>query len=68
MVGKEPQTVVPQPLTGWISYPSYKILTARGLTEVIEHRRMEPIYYVTDDPDVRRKLGVATGGENSPPR
>jgi len=34
------------------------VLTANGFTEVIEHRHMEPIFYITDDPEVRRKLGV----------
>jgi hypothetical protein len=28
------------------------------LTEVIEHRQMESIFYLADDPEVRRKLGV----------
>ena len=31
---------------------------ANGTTEIIEHRRMEPVFYITDDPEVRRKLGV----------
>ena len=31
---------------------------SNGVTEVFEHRRMEPIFYVTDDPEVRRRLGV----------
>jgi hypothetical protein len=29
-----------------------------GITEVIEHRRMEPVFYISDDLEVRRKLGV----------
>ena len=39
-------------------YPMYEVLTANGITEVVEHRRMEPVFYITDDPEVRRKLGV----------
>jgi hypothetical protein len=39
-------------------YPMYEVLTANGITEVIEHRHMEPVFYITDDPEVRRKLGV----------
>jgi hypothetical protein len=39
-------------------YPRYEVLTADGVTEVIEHRRLEPIFYITDDPEVRRKLSV----------
>jgi len=34
-------------------YTSYEVITVGDLTEVIEHRRMEPIFYVVDDPAVR---------------
>jgi hypothetical protein len=30
-------------------YPSYEAITINGMTEIIEHRKMEPIFYVTDD-------------------
>jgi hypothetical protein len=30
-------------------YPSYEAITVNGITEIIEHRKMEPIFYVTDD-------------------
>jgi len=40
-------------------YPSYEIITVGRTTEVIEHRKMEPVFYVTDDPTVLSKLGVA---------
>lgn len=39
-------------------YPSYEVITVNGMTEIIEHRKMEPIFYVTDDPAVRKQLGV----------
>jgi len=39
-------------------YPAYEIITVDGVTDVIEHRKMEPVFYVTDDPIVRRELGV----------
>jgi hypothetical protein len=39
-------------------YPSYEIITCKGITEVIEHRAMEPIFFVTDDPGVLRRLGL----------
>ena len=48
-------------------YPSYEIITVNGITDIIEHRKMEPIFYVTDDPNVWRELGVEqtkTGGGN----
>ncbi len=56
--GREPLTLEPHSDTGPIPYPGYEVLTANGITEIIEHRRMEPIVYITDDPEVRRKLGV----------
>lgn len=46
-------------------YPAYEVITVNGITDVIEHRKMEPIFYVTDDPNVWRELGVEqprTGG------
>lgn len=48
---------IPQPgfPTG---YPSYEIITVNGITEVIEHRRMEPVFYITDDPAVLAELGL----------
>lgn len=40
------------------SYPSYSVITVNGITDIIEHRKMEPIFYVTDDPAIWKKLGV----------
>jgi len=37
-------------------YPGYEIVEVNGITEIIEHRKMEPIFYVTDDPAVRKEL------------
>jgi hypothetical protein len=39
-------------------YPSYELITVNGITEIIEHRQMEPIFYITDDPAVWKELGV----------
>ncbi len=39
-------------------YPSYEVITVNGITDIIEHRKMEPIFYVTDDPTVWKELGV----------
>lgn len=39
-------------------YPMYQIVTINGVTEVIEHRAMEPIFYITDDPIILKELGV----------
>jgi hypothetical protein len=39
-----------------MQYPIYEVITVNGITEIIEHRKAEPIFYVTDDPDVRKEL------------
>ena len=39
-------------------YPAYEIITVNGITDVIEHRKMEPIFYITDDLAVWKELGV----------
>jgi len=41
-----------------VGYPSYEVITVNGTTEIIEHRKMEPTFYVLDDPAVRKELGV----------
>lgn len=63
MFGHEPLIIGPTPTSGRFPYPRYELLTARGITEVIEHRRMEPIFYVNDDTDIRRKLLQKYGSE-----
>jgi hypothetical protein len=40
------------------SYPIYEVMTARGITEVIEQRRPGPLFDVSDDPQVKAALGV----------
>lgn len=39
-------------------YPSDEVITVKDTTEIIEHRKQEPIFYVTDDPAVRKELEV----------
>jgi hypothetical protein len=39
-------------------YPSYEIITVNGITEIIENRQPEPIFYITDDPAVWKELAV----------
>ena len=33
-------------------YPAYEAVRIDGITELIDHKKMEPIFYVTDDPAV----------------
>lgn len=52
------------PKSGFPSgYPQYEIVTVNGMKEVIEHRKMEPVFYVTDDAAVRVELGVQKSNE-----
>jgi hypothetical protein len=39
-------------------YPSYEVVTVNGISEAIEHRGMEPIFYIADDPVILNKLGL----------
>ena len=39
-------------------YPRYKVVTIDGKTDIIELRKMEPIFYMTDDPAIWGELGV----------
>lgn len=43
------------------AYPSYEIITVDGVSDLIEHRMMEPRFYVSDDPAVRNALRVSSG-------
>lgn len=36
------------------SYPHYRYIESQGAIEVIEHRRMEPIFRISDDPALRK--------------
>src|SRR5260370_40996007 len=40
-------------------YPAYEVITVNGITEMIEHRKPEPIFYITEDPPLgnERELG-----------
>jgi hypothetical protein len=39
-------------------YPAYEVITVNGITEIIEHRKPEAIFYITDDPAVWKELEV----------
>jgi hypothetical protein len=40
-------------------YPSYVVLNAKGICEVIEHKDPGNVFYIDDDPSIRLKLGLA---------
>jgi hypothetical protein len=39
-------------------YPRYKVININGISDIIELRKMEPYFYMTDDPAVWKELGV----------
>ncbi len=39
-------------------YPRYEVITVGDVVEVIEHRRLEPVFYINDDAELHRRLGV----------
>jgi hypothetical protein len=52
VIQQDGKLVCAQPfsLNGFKSdYPLYEVVVVNGTTELIEHKRMEPIFYVTDD-------------------
>ena len=46
---KEPFQLKNPPRGFASGYPSYEAITVDDTTEIIEHRKMEPIFYITDD-------------------
>jgi hypothetical protein len=67
ITGKEQSSHPLHLISGRGYYPGYEVITANGVTEIIEHRKPEPIFYVNDDPAVREELFEALGieGKNS---
>ncbi len=56
--GTESLILQPDPGSGPRPYPRFEILTAEGMLDVVVHQRLEPLFRMTDDADVRRRLGV----------
>ena len=56
--GSEPLQLQHPPQGSSPGYPAYEVITVNGITEIIEHKKMEPIFYITDDPAVWKELGV----------
>jgi hypothetical protein len=54
--GTEPSHLKHPPQGFPPGYPYYEVITVNGVTEIIEHRKMEPVFYVTDDPAVWKEL------------
>jgi hypothetical protein len=56
--GSEPLQLKHPPQGFPPGYPAYEVITVKGLTEIIEHRKQEPVFYITDDRAVWKELGV----------
>jgi hypothetical protein len=46
--------------------PSYVVVDADGITEVIEHKHDGNVFYINDDPAVRAKLGLVASPKGLP--
>jgi len=55
--GMEPLKLRNSPGGNPEGYPSFELVTANGVTEIVEHRRREPIFYINSDPSVLAELG-----------
>jgi hypothetical protein len=51
---------------GQLQRPSYEVITVNGVTDIVEHREMEPYFFMTDDPAVWKSLGVSANNTLQP--
>ena len=58
----EPKHLQSPPSGAPAGYPDYEVLIGNGVVDVIEHRKMEPVFYTTDDPSIWRELEASSGG------
>jgi len=54
--GDEPKLLRVQPPGYPAGYPAYEVISVNGITDIIEHRKMEPIFYVSENPTVWAEL------------
>ncbi len=57
--GGEPLRLKTSPQSDLTGIPSFEVITANGITEIVEHKKIEPIFYVTDNPVVWRESWVS---------
>ena len=50
--GDEPKTLSTKSGVSNAAFPSYEVVTVSGVTDIVEHRKTEPLFYVSDDPEV----------------
>ena len=61
MRGLEPLHVGGEPSPSGAAYPTYEVVTVNGVSDVVEHRSMAPVFYMVDDPALWNALGVPAG-------
>jgi hypothetical protein len=40
------------------AYPAYEVVTVNGVSDIVEHRSMAPVFYMVDDATVWKALGL----------
>jgi hypothetical protein len=38
------------------SHPGFVVINVKGVTEIIEHKKMEPLFYISDEAAVQRTI------------
>ena len=56
--GDHPLNVPPIPESAPTQYPNFEVLTVGDRSEVLEHRQPEARFYLTDEPGIKKALGV----------
>ncbi len=59
--GDAPLTISPTTPGMRPGYPSFEVVTAEGMTEIIEHKSYSTEFYINDDPAVREALQRQVG-------
>ncbi|MEW6428813.1 MAG: hypothetical protein AB1568_12360 [Thermodesulfobacteriota bacterium] len=57
------KAIQPQEQVTKKTYPKYKVITINGVTDIVVLRKMEPFFYMENDPAVWEKLGVPLSNE-----
>lgn len=50
--GDEPKTLSRKSAGSNAAFPSYEVVTVSGVTDIVEHRKTEPLFCMSDDPKV----------------
>ena len=67
LMGSAPVSVKGSSQKGDAGYPSFEVITAQGVAQLIEHKKMEPKFYVVDDPALLRALIDQPLNRSTPP-